>query len=199
MKYISIDIETTGLNPLENDILEIGAYIEDTETQLPRNQLPTFHAYIWKENYRGNAFALQMNHHILKKILELKERSDWSVLSEPEYVSSRFYQFLNYHKDLWSKEQFNGGDGPFMIAGKNVAGFDLPFLNQLPNWGRLKFHRRVLDPAILYFDPMKDEVPPDLKTCKQRVGLPELVTHAALDDAWDVISLIRRKFPSYAI
>lgn len=30
MKYISIDIETTGLNPAVDQILEIGAILEDT-------------------------------------------------------------------------------------------------------------------------------------------------------------------------
>jgi DNA polymerase III epsilon subunit-like protein len=31
MKYVSIDIETSGLNPDMNNILSIGAIIEDTE------------------------------------------------------------------------------------------------------------------------------------------------------------------------
>lgn len=194
MIYISIDIETTGLNPVETDILEIGAYIEDTNKQLPREQLPYFHAYIWKENYRGNAFALAMNTRILQKILELKKNNDPSLL-EPNDVSKQFGEFLLSHKDLWPREKFINQCGPFNIAGKNVAGFDLPFLNQLPGWSKIYFHRRILDPAFLYFEPSHDEVLPDLSECKRRAGLEELVTHEALDDSWDTIRLIRCKYP----
>ena len=43
MKYISIDIETTGLDPENCQILSIGAVIEDTLNQLPFEELPTFH------------------------------------------------------------------------------------------------------------------------------------------------------------
>lgn len=79
---------------------------------------------------------------------------------------------------------------------KNVAGFDMPFLNTLPAWKTTtKFHHRVIDPGMLYFNPLTDSVPPDLKECKKRAGLPELVTHEALDDAWDVIQLVRAKSP----
>lgn len=194
MKYISIDIETTGLNPVENDTLEIGAYIEDSNNPLPREQLPCFHVYIWKENYRGNAFALEMNHQILKKILKLKKANDSSLVSSEE-VANRFGKFLLDNKSQWPNEKiFNFG--PFVVAGKNLAGFDLPFLNQLPGWNQFKFHRRVVDPGILYFDPTQDEVLPDTSLCKKRAGLSEFVAHEALDDAWDVISLIRHKFPS---
>ena len=194
MKYISIDIETTGLNPLENDVLEIGAYIEDTNNPLPREQLPCFHVYIWKENYRGNAFALEMNHRILKKILELKKAKDASLVNS-EDVANRFGSFLLNNKSQWPDDKFINGCGPFVVAGKNLAGFDLPFLNELPGWKQFKFHRRVVDPGVLYFDPKQDEVLPDTSLCKQRAGLSAFVAHEALDDAWDVITLVRHKFP----
>lgn len=193
MKYISIDIETTGLNPVENDILEIGAYIEDTGEPLPRRQLPCFHVYVWKDNYRGNAAALEMNHRILKKILELKKANDPSLVC-PVGVAPLFGKFLLDNKSQWPDEKFINGSGPFVVAGKNLAGFDLPFLNQLPGWTQFKFHRRVVDPGILYFDPVQDEVLPDISLCKSRAGLSEFVAHEALDDAWDVISLMRHKF-----
>jgi oligoribonuclease len=194
MKYISIDIETTGLDPVENDILEIGAYLEDTNQQLPREKLPSFHCYVWKETYRGNAYALAMNAHIIGKIVQLKKDKDPSLL-KPEEVAPAFKRFLHANRNQWSVETFVNGIGPFNLAGKNIAGFDLPFLNQLPEWNGIKFHRRIFDPAPLYFDPISDDVLPDLTTCKKRAGLSEYVAHIALDDAWDVISLIRYKRP----
>lgn len=196
MRYISLDIETTSLNPQDGDVLEIGAIVEDTTNYRPRAELPAFHCYVNKENYRGNIFALAMNAHIFKKILELRKpdgdgifrgKKEASLLS-PESVAKFFLKFLKDHNCL---------DTKLVIAGKNVAGFDLPFLNVcIPDWQYIKFHHRVIDPGMLYFNAHTDNVPPDLKECKKRAGLPEVVTHEALDDAWDVIQLVRVAYPS---
>ena len=196
MKYISLDIETLGLNPEDCDVIEIGAIVEDTANYRPRAELPTFHCYVNKENYRGNIFALAMNAHILKKILELRKPdvdgifrgNKEAFLLSPESIAEVFLKFMKNNNYLDTKP---------VIAGKNVAGFDLPFLNVcIPDWKYIKFHHRVIDPGMLYFNSHTDNVPPDLKECKKRAGLPELVTHEALDDAWDVIQLVRVAYPS---
>lgn len=190
MVYLSLDIETTGLNPKEHDILEIGAYIEDTNRNLGRELLPCFHVYIWKETYRGNAYALAMNARILKKITELKKANDPSLVN-PEDVASKFGQFIFEHRHYWPDDKFINQAGPFNLDGKNLAGFDLQFLKELDGWSDLRFHRRILDPAILYWVD-NDTVLPDLSECKERAGLNPLVTHEALDDAWDTIRLLRK-------
>jgi hypothetical protein len=56
------------------------------------------------------------------------------------------------------------------------------------------FSHRCLDPAILYFDPLLDSQLPDLKTCKERAGVPNPVSHEALADAMDVVHLLRKHF-----
>lgn len=181
MKYLSLDIETTGLDPDICDILEIGAYVEDTDNILPREKLPCYHRYINKEIYRGDPFALHMNAHIFGKLLEAKGTSKAVTIYD---VEAEFKYFLdkNFEKRV-------------VVAGKNVAGFDLPFLSKLPNWKNgIKLSHRVIDVGMLFFDPRLDTVPPDLKLCKQRAGLPEHVSHEALDDAWDVIQLMRVKY-----
>jgi hypothetical protein len=142
-----------------------------------------------KENYRGNIFALAMNAHILTKILDMRKSGapTDAICPLPEMIANFFREFLKKHGFLDIKP---------VIAGKNVAGFDLPFLNTcIPDWKYIKFHHRVIDPGMLYFNPKTDMVPPDLKECKKRAGLPEIVTHEALDDAWDVIQLVRAKYP----
>ena len=187
MKYISVDIETTGLNPKTCDMLEIGAYVEDTANPLPRAELPYWHRYIWKDNYRGEPYALAMNAHIFKKILDLKKEGSALVIF-PEFAAVMFNEFV-YNNFKGSKPA---------VAGKNVAGFDLPFIQEnILNWkAGFSFHHRVIDPGMMYFNPQTDMVPPDLKECKKRAGLSEVVSHEALDDAWDVIQLVRAKFPS---
>lgn len=184
MKYVSIDIETTGLNPAIHDVLEVGAIFEDTDNQMPRGWCPTFHAYLWKPNYTGEAIALAMNAHILQKIHQLKKDGDTHFLMDENTFGFRFAEFLTKH-----------GDGKTIVAaGKNVTSFDLPFLRRFPYWDHIKIRHRALDPTLSYVNWKTDTEPPDLSTCKKRAGLPELVTHEALDDAWDVIELLRLEY-----
>ncbi len=182
MKYLSIDIETTGLNPLQTDILEIGAIVEDTLDPLPREKCPSFHCYIWKENYNCEPYAAAMNVRIFTKILELR-KSRSPLLITPEEVVPTFSHFLHKH--------FGGDD--ITLAGKNLGSFDLRFLEQLPEWKSIpnRFRHRTLDPSVLFVDWTLDEAPPSLTICKDRAHIKGAVTHEALDDAWDVISLFR--------
>ena len=52
MKYVSIDIETTGLHEDECDIIEFGAVIDDLRVMAPISKLPVFHCYFIKEFYK---------------------------------------------------------------------------------------------------------------------------------------------------
>lgn len=61
MKYCSIDIETTGLDPETCQILSIGAVIEDTDDIKPIDELPKFHGAIKRRNIKGEAYAITMN------------------------------------------------------------------------------------------------------------------------------------------
>lgn len=183
MKYVSLDIETTGLNPDTDDILEIGAIIEDTKLKLPRIQCPSFHVYIDRERLSGDIFALSLNANILKKILELRKSEDRSLV-KPDDVIIQFVEFLK-----------DSGIEKVTFAGKNFMGFDLQFLKKLPHFYLVKFNYRSLDPAILFTDFLNDNCPPDLSLCKKRANLQSnIVTHEALDDAWDVIELLRTQY-----
>ena len=68
MKYISIDIETTGLDPENNDILSIGAIVEDSNNPLPFDQCPKFHVAIIREQLTGSPFALNLNKELIESI-----------------------------------------------------------------------------------------------------------------------------------
>jgi hypothetical protein len=47
---------------------------------------------------------------------------------------------------------------------------------------------------VLFVDWKNDESLPGLSDCKKRAGLSEVVTHNALEDAWDVVELFRKKY-----
>ena len=85
-------------------------------------------------------------------------------------------------------------DGKLNLAGKNIGTFDIQFLAKLPGWDKIKYRRRFLDPGVLFVDFKNDTEVPDLATCKARADMPFFVHHTALDDAWDVILLLRKHY-----
>ena len=66
MIYISIDIETTGLEKDRYQILSIGAILEDTSKKLPFEKIPKFHAAILHNEITGSPFALNMNKELIE-------------------------------------------------------------------------------------------------------------------------------------
>lgn len=220
MKYVSVDIETSGLDPVLNNILSIGAIIEDTEKKLPFEECPKFNAIIIQREIHGSPRAITMNKDIISMISEYLEgddetkqnlhtHSDYLFLEKDEVVKE-FYCWLDANgyyqgiensggyiqvKDGVPRPMINNGTKPITInvAGKNFGTFDKLFLQQLPWWQKLiKTRQRVLDPAILFVDWKNDETLPSLTTCKERAGVKGIVTHNALEDAWDVIEVLRK-------
>jgi DNA polymerase III epsilon subunit-like protein len=221
MKYISIDIETTGLDSEFNQILSIGAVIEDTLNQLPFEDLPKFHAVIKRESVYGSIFALNLNKDLIQAMKDYSEArtEDEKKLVEESFgakfyhedeVVEALYQFCyrNGLVDLdpnFLNKQMKIVDGiPYPIlgsnmvktyltcAGKNFAGFDKKFLEKLPRWKQVfSIRSRVLDPGILFVDWINDESVPGLDECKKRAGIDGVVTHNAVEDAMDVVMLLR--------
>lgn len=219
MKYVSIDIETSGLDHEKNCILSLGAIIEDTQKKLPYEECPKFNAIILQREIVGSPRAITMNRNIISMIGEYLEGDDETkqnlqthsdyIFLEKDDVVQKFYDFLwanGYMMhietlktirvvDGFTFPSFNGFTPPITlnVAGKNFGTFDKLFLEQLPWWKRIiKTRQRVLDPAILCVDWNKDNSLPSLTTCKERTNIGGIVTHNALEDAWDVIQVLRK-------
>jgi oligoribonuclease len=178
MRYVSIDIETTGLDPDYCQILQFAAVIENTQLQTPLNQLPSFVRWIDHPDLQFEKQAMRM--HLNSDLVQ-----EW-LQSNPIPVD----QFMLEYRD-WLGQY---GLSKPVYAGKNIGGFDIQFLRRLPGWP--KHCHRYLDPAAYYIEP-GDEAPPDLKTCLQRCGIEKEVTHDAYQDAIDVITALRHKAPFY--
>lgn len=190
--YISIDIETTGLDHSFCQVIEFGAVIEDWVT--PVEKLPRFHCYVYHDQIVGQPFALQMNAAILKKLAFVERKMcvagsfispDGELFLRPARVAAEF--------SLWLLSQQFDQDEPLLVAGKNFAGFDRPFLEKLPDWD-IPFHHRAIDPAMFFWKPSTDRVPPSTKTCMERAGIAGEVAHTAVEDAIGVIKLVRNAF-----
>ena len=219
MVYCSIDIETSGLDHEKHKVLSIGAIIEDTETKLPYDECPKFNAIVLQNEIVGSPRAITMNKQIISMIGDYLEgddevrhnfntHTDYSFFKEDEVVKE-FYWWLEKNgyyqgnngggyvelKDGYMRPIINSNTKPITlnVAGKNFGTFDKLFLQELPWWQKLiRTRQRVLDPAILMVDWKKDISLPNLTTCKERAGIEGVVTHNALEDAWDVIEVLRK-------
>lgn len=204
MVYVSVDIETTGLDSEKNSVLSIGAIIEDTSKKLPFDEIPKFNAIISQHDIFGSPRAILMNKDIIEMISiyiegseEDKEylikNSGYSFYSK-EQVIIEFYLFLQKHiNNIDSGDAMNEKQITINVAGKNFSGFDKLFLQKLPRWKQLiKTRQRVIDPAPLYCNWLVDETLPSLSLCKERAEIKGIVTHDAIEDAWDVIELLRK-------
>lgn len=189
MRYISIDIETLGLDPLSHSTIQFGAVIEDTNNPLPLESLPRFECLISHQEYKGTPFAMSMHHELFVELAKGAKSTKTIIASYN--VAEEFAIWLQ-REGLESE----GGLIKINVAGKNFATFDKLFLEQLPNWKKnIRITQRIMDPAILYWDPKTDETLPNLEECKKRAGMSvTTVAHTAVEDALDVIELIRLKY-----
>jgi oligoribonuclease len=223
MKYVSIDIETTGIDNESTQTLSIGLVVEDTIDIKPIEELPKLEIAIIRERIEGEIFAINMNRQLIADILEYKlartdeERKEIEQRTGREYlyeedVAKRIFQFLYDNGALDGKydptghfEIVNGKSYPvltskmkpfyFNAAGKNFANFDNKFLERLPRWKQcLKARGRTLDPSVLFIDWQNDDCAPGLSLCKERAGLGDVVTHNAIEDAMDVVMLFRKAY-----
>lgn len=178
MKYVSLDIETTGVRPKQDQILQLALVVEDTsKPEIPVAELPYFCCLVKHDNYHGNAYALALNAWILDRISgRCRTPSPYPIYSlEEATLTAR--DFLEKHFASFK----------ITVAGKNAAGFDIPFL---PTALSDMFRHRVIDPGSVFVDWSKDRLP----------ALGDLidteVSHDALGDARDVITCLRRSYGS---
>jgi hypothetical protein len=81
------------------------------------------------------------------------------------------------------------------VAGKNFASFDKIFLERLPRWKQvIRIRQRIIDPSVMFTNWNDDNSLPSLFECKKRAKIDGIVTHDALEDAWDVIQLLRTQY-----
>ena len=174
MKILAIDLETTGLDFDNCQILSIGAVI-DNGTDKP---LQTYYKQVVHDTYHGEIYALNLNKQLLTDILENKDGNNIHIDNLVDDFKNWLYQ---HYKE----------DEKITVCGKNYSGFDKRFLEKLEGWNTIKFSHRVIDPSILYMDWDNDESLPNLDECLKRANINKTVSHNALDDAMDIVNLLR--------
>lgn len=179
MIVYSIDIETTGLDPERNQVLEIGVARGEIYDDSP---LDTWHLYVDHDELYVNPFALNMNRDLLQEMFELKQTNSTRLVS-PDKVFPLFKK--------WQTSIYEPNPTRLIACGRNFNGFDLQFLKRL-GFVNL-FRHRVIDPTVLYMR-RGDEYPPSLDEAAERAGLPPRISHRAIDDAIQSIWCVRSHF-----
>lgn len=200
MWILSIDLETTGLDPDSCEVIQVGAVLDNTNWWSDSEtweKLPTIEFLVKPLSLvdggkliMGEPFALAMNHQILRDLVDPTYKG--KVVTGGD-VGWELKKWLGMHGPKFEDSK------PVSItgAGKNFGSFDLQFLKRLTGFtNHIKFAHRCLDVGSLYFDPTLDhEKLPDLKLCLSRGGMQQIVVeHTALSDARAVAALIRSKF-----
>lgn len=195
MRFVIVDLETTGIDKDKDQILQVGMVAADTSK--PPCTWKAFDTYVQHDRYSGSSYALTLNHNILKELNKYENGNFDDSLDNSHMVvhidnlTSAIYGFL---VDSGYTSNFDGKIS-VVFSGKNAAGFDIPFLNNVPGFlqSGITIHRRVLDPVTLYTDLINDKIPPSLDECKNRAGIKGFVTHNAVEDCWDVALLLLNK------
>ena len=193
MRYVVIDIETTGLDEETCQLIEFGAVYDDQSkplTQVPVGRegtptvfFPTFHRYLYYDFYQGEPYAIWLNAAYFEKRKKLGKDECFDKWVKPEDLLMEFYGWM---------ESVGYDTKKILVAGKNYKGFDEKFLSRLPSYEERRWHHRHVDPAMCFTNFRQDEEPPALDECLKRAGINKSVAHTALEDAVDVAMLLRR-------
>lgn len=201
MRILSLDIETTGLDFNSDDILELGLVAYDTSKPFVPTPENTLRIVFLHQRLSGSIFALNLNRQIIAEINSKpkaypefhEDGQKTTVYINPEDAES-FNSLIN-----WFILANNLG-GTLNVAGKNAAGFDIPFLKTKPLFNDFtnRLSHKVLDAGSVYFNPSLDtESLPGLAECCKRAGLKNTtVTHISTDDAIMVVRCLEAKFNS---
>lgn len=192
MRYLSLDLETTGLDESVCEVLEIGAvYVDDSKSF---KNWPRFSALIKRDTYRGQPLALNM-HRALFETIALSKPMD--RIEEKSHITGVNYQSTVMLESMavlsfssWF-ERHHSSSRNCTLAGKNIGMFDAKFLRRLELFPMKRFHHRVLDPGNLWLRPSDEEIPNTDECCK-RAELDFGTTHRAVEDA-EIVALLIQK------
>lgn len=190
-----IDIETTGLRPNSDIVLQFGGILYDvTENRI----IDTIEVKLLHQELRGHWFAMEMNQSLLLEMLKVAKE----VFVKKNDVPPGWWHAYSFEDQLVRWLEANGAvrgkDEKITLTpcGKNAAGFDVPFINNLVGkYHSIKFRHRVLDVGSIMYDPkIHGSTLPDLSECLKLAGWPGEVAHTAIQDCESVLHCLRFKY-----
>ncbi len=196
MKFVSIDLETTGLDPAIHEIIEFGAVSCDTKDS---TKWDTFRAIVIHERLIVDPYCASLHQDLWPLLVEgnklvgkncddptsthvLKDDIHYVVPCDLGRQVKKWLETLGYD------------DGAINVAGKNFGTFDLQFLKLLHGWN-VRTRHRILDPCMLYWKHDEDVALPNMQKCCERADIALEGYHTAVGDAITVAQLIMKALP----
>lgn len=178
MKYLSIDLEATGLK--ENDlIIEFAAVPFDTESEnIELNH--SFHSLVKCPSFEELKPSLD------QWVIEHNE----SLITNAHNNGPELKSFQKLLEDYLSSgpiQNYFGGE-KIVLFGKSLSAIDLPFLNRDLGWDFMRkyFHHQQLDlSSVVYSFIDLNKIPQECRSgsfLMNHLGFGE-VAHTALEDA----------------
>lgn len=185
MRMLSLDVETTGLDPAIHGIIQLGGVLFESTAPVGQSLKMVeidlqFDGLVW------DSFCLNLH-------------KDWIAKnSTPEAKANLFLR--ERALDWFLVNVDCGGDDQLVITGKNPW-FDIGFCRALPNTLFSRQRRIYLCDPANWFVHSSDAKMPSLPRCKERAmsegcGVFQTadVKHTALADAWDAMILVQWAF-----
>lgn len=210
--YLSLDLETTGLDTKKSQILQIGWVLDDGVSPVSKLKRGTCLIENRQINY-GENFAIGMNSWIFQELM----KKDPATRKYPtkDLFKGLFELFAAIEEAATLAAQFDVAEGrkgikKVQLAGKNVAPFDWPIvLNNLKtdeaNLTTMELYEecvrkskyvdhRFIDVGGLFFEEFGKN--PGFSDITKLMKRSE-ITHDALGDALEVVIAIRFKMKMY--
>jgi DNA polymerase III epsilon subunit-like protein len=200
MRYLSIDIEATGLKP-DDYMIEFAAVPFCTEKGI--QDILSFHTYIHCPSYEVLEYRLQdwvkqNNRELIEKAYQQGVQVEQFRNQFENYLQSTSIQDFFFGTQHEQNEKKNRGEkiGPLviMLFGKSLNAIDLPFMNRDLSWEFMQkyFHHRVLDLSSVASSLIDFKfLPPRCESGSELMKYLNLgeVKHTALADAMNTAKM----------
>ena len=193
MILASLDADMTGLDPDNDMVLEVALVVEDTSMHSLKDvqDLPHWVGRIAYDRIVGHPAALAMNVKLIAAMPEVLEQFGQGHRPEGwyRYLDEAMRDAIDFLDEQYGHVTGSLTKPPkFVIAGKNVGGFDMLFM---PDFFKRRCIHRTIDAGSVALGGENHwwsrHRPPSLGDLTERD-----VAHTALQDARDVIEVLRR-------
>jgi hypothetical protein len=200
--YLSLDLETTGLNVEKVQILQVGMVIDDGISPIEHLQKISFFVKNDVLTY-GEDYAIGMNAWIFQELMKKADERKYPALGLND-TFAEIAKAIQLTSQLAKAFEINNGkerpNQRVQIAGKNAGVFDWPIV--LNNHRRSpttsgfledvlkRVDHKFIDVGDLYYTDFG--MNPGFDKIQELIGQPK-ITHDALGDALAVVIAIRHK------
>lgn len=186
MKYLSFDIESTGLN--DNDLIIEIAFVPVDVKNRKIHKKKSFHCYLKCPTFEE--LLPNLEEFVITHNKELITTANKKGLSKKKFLK-KFDQYMNsdFIKEFFGEEKPN-------LLGKSVVGIDIPFL--IRDFGRDEFLRKYFSHRVLDISSVatllveKGILPEGCASSKKLANyfnLGDDVDHTAVSDSVDMAKI----------